>query len=251
MTALERVIRLNAAANAAGVRDSVLQFENIATQGQYRHAYAIAARYIAKGQRVLDWGCGNGHFSFFLQSLGARVTGYSFEAMPRCMVGAPEFTFIPGNEREPRRLPFGDAAFEAAVGVGVLEHVWETGGDERASLTELARVLEPGGTLLTFHLPNRSGWIEKVGHRIAPKRHFHRRKFDAAEIRALWAESGFEITSIGRYNALPRAGLHRLPAILRHSRTFAAFYDAIDSIITTIAPMVCTNFFVVAKKRPA
>lgn len=242
------VVALNADAHARGAARTIEQFDNIATHAQYRTPYAITKRHVRAGDRVLDWGCGNGHFSFFLRSLGARVTGFSLETPPSSMAGSSEFEFVQGRFSDPRTLPFADATFDAVVGVGVLEHVWETNGDERASLAELARVLKPGGTLLTFHLPNRSGWVEKVVLASGLKKHFHKRKFDAAEIRALWGERGFAIAEMGLYNALPRAELSRLPGAIRHSRWFLRMYDGMDATIAAVAPSVCTNFFIVGRK---
>jgi len=239
---------LNRAARDAGVATSVAQFENVGTQAQYRRAYAIASETIKAGDRVLDWGCGNGHFSFFLQSLGAIVTGYSYEPFPACMAGSTSFTFVPGLGGDARTLPFADASFDAVVGVGVLEHVTELGGDERASLSELARVLVRGGSLLTFHLPNRDGWIETTIRGLRLNRHTHQRRFDAGEIRALWSEAGFSVSKLGRYNALPRNELRALPGAMRHNPAFVRAYDLIDGTITRIAPRVCTNWFVVAQK---
>jgi SAM-dependent methyltransferase len=249
--AIDLVRNLNAAARRAGVADSILQFDNVATQAQYRLPYEITSRYVTAETSVLDWGCGNGHFSLLLESLGARVTGYSFEPNPRAMEQSATFRFVAGSEADPRTLPFPDESFDVAVGVGVLEHVWETGGDEPSSLRELARVLKPGGVLLTFHFPNRSGWIERVVHALRLKKHFHRRKYDAATIRELWSGAHLEIESLGLYNSLPRAELSRLPAAVRHSSMFARAYDLVDSAIASLAPSVCTNFYVVARKSGA
>lgn len=247
---LDAVRRVHAAARTHKVADYVLQFDNVITQAQYGVAYEIAERYVTRGTRVLDWGCGNGHFSFFLESLGAKITGYSYEPPPRAMAHSAAFEFVPGSPASASVLPFADATFDVAVGVGVLEHVWETGGDERASLAELARVTKPGGTLLTFHLPNRSGWIEPVSHLLRPAAHFHERKFDAREIRDLWNGAGFDITELARYNALPRAQMRNLPGALRHSGAFAAIYEAADRTLERLAPRVCTNFYIVARRRP-
>ncbi|HEY5062789.1 MAG TPA: class I SAM-dependent methyltransferase [Gemmatimonadaceae bacterium] len=243
--AIDAVRDLNAAARGAGVAEWILQFDNVATHAQYALPYAITARHVRPGDAVLDWGCGNGHFSLFLESLGARVTGYSFEPPPRAMARSRTFNFVGGSPAEPRALPFPNASFDAVTGVGVLEHVWETGGDERASLAELARVLKPGGVLLTFHLPNRAGWVERVVHLLRLNKHFHRRKFEAAEIQRLWSDAGFGVVELGLYNALPRTELRRLPGAVRHSVAFARAFEAVDNAMISLAPRICTNFYVV------
>jgi SAM-dependent methyltransferase len=239
---------LNRAARDAGVAASVAQFENVGTHAQYRVPYAIASAAIRAGDRVLDWGCGNGHFSFFLQSLGATITGYSYEPFPACMAGSPSFAFVSGIDGDARTLPFAAGSFDVVVGVGVLEHVSELGGDERASLGELARVLVPGGTLLTFHLPNETGWVEGTIRALRLNRHHHQRRFEAGEIRRLWGEAGFTVSRIGRYNALPRNELRSLPGPVRTSRAFIRAYDLLDGTIARVAPRVCTNWYVVAHK---
>ncbi|HEY9229317.1 MAG TPA: class I SAM-dependent methyltransferase [Gemmatimonadaceae bacterium] len=239
--------RVNDAARRAGVIDSVAQFENLSTHAQYRLPYFITAKTLKPGDRVLDWGCGNGHFSLFLESLGMRVTGYSFEPPPRCMAASETFRFVPGSEADPRTLPFEDASFDAAVSCGVLEHVWETGGDERASLNELARVVKPGGTLLVYHLPNHTGWVEQVVRGLKLNKYVHGRRFSEPQIRELWGDAGFRVTDIGRYNALPRAEMKKMPSFLRERASFAKFYDTVDAAAAAVLPRVCTNYFVVAR----
>ena len=225
-----------------------MQFDNIITHTQYATPYELATQAVRAGDRVLDWGCGNGHFSLFLELLGAQVTGFSFDPRPPAMASSRTFTFVHGSEADPRRLPFADDSFDVAVSVGVLEHVCETGGDELSSLTELRRVIRPGGALLVFHLPNRGGWTERAAHALNPRAYIHPRRFDAELITSLWTRAGLSIVDMGLYNALPRGQLARLPARLRHSRRFAAVYDAVDQQIGRRFPRICTNFFVVARK---
>ena len=254
VSAIGFIKNLNERARGRGGIETIPQFDNIATQAQYRIPYEITRRYVHAGDRVLEWGCGNGHFSLFLESLGANVTGYSFEPPPRVMERAAQFEFVPGTDGDPRLLPFAGAEFDAVVGVGVLEHVWELGGDEHASLRELARVLKPGGVLLTYHLPNKSGWVEKVVGGLKLNKHFHKRKYDSAEVRRLWTEAGLEVIDLGLYNSLPRAELRLFPRVVKQSSIFTVVYDGADAAVTAVAPRLCTNFFVVARKpstRPA
>ena len=247
--AFELIRQIHTSARGRGVADSIAQFDNIATHAQYRIPYEKTAQRIRPGDRVLDWGCGNGHFSLLLEALGAQVTGYSFEQPPRCMSGSPNFRFVAGSDEDPSGLPFPHASFDAAVSMGVLEHVWETGGDEGASLTELARVVRSGGFFLTFHFPNRDGWIEPAVKALRLNKHFHKRKYHERQIRALWNEAGFEVVDMGRYNTLPHAELRLLPGFVKHSAAFAAAYGLVDRAIAAAVPRVCTNFYIVAQRR--
>jgi SAM-dependent methyltransferase len=243
------VARVNATARAAGVVASVDQFDNLATHAQYRVPYAITTRYVSPGDAVLDWGCGNGHFSMLLELLGARVTGFSFEASPCCMAGSRSFTHVRGDDADPRGIPFPAATFDCVCSVGVLEHVWETGGDEPSSLAEIARILRPGGTFLTFHLPNRWGWVEPAFRALGVRWHFHRRRYDVQRIAALWDAAGLDIVEMGTYNFFPRNKVRSLPGFLRRSSLFARLYDAVDTAFGRLLARFCTNFFVVSRKR--
>lgn len=248
---LKYVRCVHAAARAENVAGFVRQFDNLFTHAQYGLAYEVAKRTVHARDKVLDWGCGNGHFSFFLESLGARVTGYSYEPPPQAMANSRTFEFVPGLADSPAALPFADRAFDVSISMGVLEHVWELGGDERISLAELARVTRPGGTLLTFHLPNRNGWIEPTLQALRPGAPYHARRFNAAEIRELWNAAGFEVTELVRYNALPRNQIRLLPSVIRRNDLLAAVYHAVDGAFERLLPRICTNFCVVARRRAA
>jgi SAM-dependent methyltransferase len=93
------------------------------------------------GPRVLDGGAGQGTMSSRLERLGFEVTSTdvsvaAVELLRENLSGAV-------LEADLGELPFADATFDAAVLGEVLEHV----DDDRGALTELARVLRPGGAL--------------------------------------------------------------------------------------------------------
>ena len=58
---------------------ALLQFRSLVTAHQYLKLYRLFHRHVPKGSKVLDWGAGNGHFSYFLQRSGYETTGYSID----------------------------------------------------------------------------------------------------------------------------------------------------------------------------
>ncbi len=244
---------------AASPPGELAAFASLPAARQYRLPYGLALRTVAAGSRVLDWGCGDGHFSHFLLSRGLEVTAYSLQHRPFALSALPKewgarLRFVQGDAAEPVRLPFGDASFDAVFSVGVLEHVRETGGDEGASLAEILRVLAPGGRFLLFHLPNRFSHVEAlarlVRRRVECPEHdgYHRFRYSGRELAALLTTAGLELEARGRYGFLPRNGFARLPARLRGSELLARLIDAADDLLTGPLGAICQNHFAVARR---
>jgi ubiquinone/menaquinone biosynthesis C-methylase UbiE len=121
--------------------------------------------------RVLDWGCGYGQMTALLRDRGLDVASFEWrgDAPPTSgdvvLERYPDVTAQVSSD--PVKLPYPDASFDAALSVGVLEHVQDPDG----SLAELARVLKPGGRLYVFNLPNRTSWTERVARLIGAYYH--------------------------------------------------------------------------------
>jgi SAM-dependent methyltransferase len=197
---------------------------------------------------VLDWGAGNGHFSYFLSRAGHRVTGYSFSPfLYERWLADPAYRFVRGEDHEPVKLPFPDASFDAVASIGVLEHVRETGGDEAGSLAEIGRVVRPGGVFVAYHFPNRDSWIDHVARRV-PGKHHHLHRYTRADIEALVRGAGLELLGAGRYALLPRNSLHRVFGPLRDARWTAEFWDRLDAALGAIAAPIVQNHWFVARR---
>ena len=256
MTAAEeRIAELFAAIrrdDPAGVID---QFGSLAAAHQYRKLYELTDRYVPSGTAVLDWGCGRGHFSYYLLKRGFRVTAYSLEHPPEIFAALSEsererLTFVRGEPDATRRLPFSEGRFAAVFSVGVLEHVRELGGDEKSSLRELRRVLREDGVFLCYHLPNRYSYIEAATRRLGGEHdHVHRYRFTARDIRDLCRAADFSVVETGRYGFLPRNSLNRLPARLRDSPSLADAVNRSDAVLERLFSPVVQNYYFVA--RPA
>jgi SAM-dependent methyltransferase len=118
-----------------------------------RHV-ARAVQACASG-RLLDVGCGSRPFADLLESHSNRSLGIevdvqrygrksnSAEGMIACS-GVEEPECLPDAWASGLQLPFRDASFDTAVSFQVLEHVPEPA----QMLSEIGRVLKPGGVLI-------------------------------------------------------------------------------------------------------
>ena len=258
-SASQRVSETFAAIRRIDSGGVIEQFGSLAAANQYRKLYELTERFGRPGSHVLDWGCGRGHFSYFLVKSGFRVTAYSLEHPPEIFAALSvaekeRLTFVQGDLAETRKLPFSDSRFDAAFSVGVLEHVREMGGDERSSLVELRRVLTPDGVLICYHLPNRYSYIEAISRRLSSRRadgDFHNYRFTDRDIQDLCRDAGFTLLDKGRYGFLPRNSMNRLPRSLRNTPAVAAVLNHGDALLERLFSSIVQNYYFVARRsRP-
>jgi SAM-dependent methyltransferase len=110
---------------------------------------------LSPGDRLLDLGCGAGRHSYEGFRRGGRVVAVDADdsevknvtAMLAALAAEGSPTGGDGRGTVARgdalRLPFADRSFDRVIAAEVLEHVHADG----RAITELARVLRPGGTL--------------------------------------------------------------------------------------------------------
>jgi SAM-dependent methyltransferase len=119
----------------------------------YRSIAADVARAAAPGARILEVGCGPGHLSVQMASEhGLEVTGLDLDPamIERARANAARMA---AGERQPKfvvgdasALPFAEASFDLVVSTLSMHH-WD---NATAGLTEIARVVQPGGKALIW-----------------------------------------------------------------------------------------------------
>jgi SAM-dependent methyltransferase len=186
------------------------------------------------GRDVLDVGCGAGVEVVRFARAGARVTGV--DIAPSAIALAQQNLAQQGltailKVADGEQLPFADASFDLVFAHGVVQYT----GDDRRMVSEIHRVLRPGG-LAIFQGYNRVSWLHVLSkvmktpleHEDAPVL----KRYSAQEFRALlapfasvdlvferfpvksrlhkgWKGLAFNTFFVGTFNALPRAWVRR------------------------------------------
>jgi SAM-dependent methyltransferase len=156
---------------------------------------------IRPGNRVLDVGCGGGRHAYEVYRRGGRVVAFDLDAGElggvRGMFGAmaAEGQAGEGSAATPisgdaTSMPFCDNAFDRVIAAEVLEHVL----DDQRAMSELARVLRPGGlaaiTVPAF-FPERICWALSTEYHEVPGGHV--RIYTRVELEAKLARAGLEV----------------------------------------------------------
>lgn len=182
-------------------------YEAPITAGAQKHEYrAIVARITGdRHTRVLDWGCGLGQVTDLLVQAGLNVDAFDYLGdrapnAPREMLYFPNLSAYISSD--PVKLPYPDGAFSAVLSCGVLEHVQ----DPDASLEEIKRVLEPGGTLYVYKLPNERSYLEWMARNTGLDYHGqspYDRLYSLKSARALLVRHGYRVSEARYANMLP------------------------------------------------
>ncbi|NRA56690.1 MAG: class I SAM-dependent methyltransferase [Phycisphaerales bacterium] len=112
---------------------------NSADSPGYDFNFAFFRDHLKSGDRVLDFGCGNGGMLSRIKDFGASPTGLEVNPAAAAMARERGYDVYPDIEELPD-----DMTFDAIVSNHVLEHV----RDPSSTLERLRRQLVPGGRLI-------------------------------------------------------------------------------------------------------
>lgn len=117
-------------------------------QAQKLHAW-FAHEY-DKNTSILDFGCGDGLMTSFIQHLFVHATVYGVDASQEHIDFAKEMYEGIHFSVSGKALPFADSTFDLIYATSVFHHIPRTA--HRSSIDELMRVLKPGGSLVIMEL---------------------------------------------------------------------------------------------------
>ena len=136
---------------------------------------------VLTGTRLLDLGCGAGRHAFEAARRGARVVALDTDRGELKQVSAiaaamdeagelPTGSSIYPASGDATAMPFGDDAFDVVIAAEVLEHI----PADQSAMTEIARVLRPGGVAavtVPAWLPERICWLLSDDYHNVPGGH--------------------------------------------------------------------------------
>jgi 2-polyprenyl-3-methyl-5-hydroxy-6-metoxy-1,4-benzoquinol methylase len=150
---------------------------------------------LREGMRVLDAGCGGGrHLCEAFRTPGVEVVGVDLN-LEDLLKTQGFLTLMARGEKRPwlivradvTKLPFSDGSFDVVVCSEVLEHIRQN----RTAVTELLRVLKPGGDLAVTvprYGPERICWALSRAYHHEPGGHI--RIYRKRELLSLLTEAG-------------------------------------------------------------
>lgn len=162
------------------------------------------------GERLLDLGCGAGRHAYEALRRGAFVTALDHDAtelegvrfVAESMIEAGEVPEGGGYETvhgDATRLPFEDGTFDRVIASEVLEHI----PIDTLAISELARVLKPGGTMAVTvprFGPEVVNWALSDRYHSVPGGHV--RIYRRSQLVARLQASGLSVTGFGYAHGL-------------------------------------------------
>jgi len=157
---------------------------------------------VGLGSTVIDVGCGAGRHSFEAYRRGANVIAFDQDAEELANVDtmlqamgeageAPESAKAQVVVGDALALPYPDGSFDTVIASEILEHI----PDDDGVISELIRVLRPGGTLAVTvprWLPERICWLLSDDYHANEGGHI--RIYKADELRAKLIAGGLRFT---------------------------------------------------------
>ena len=145
---------------------------------EHLHRYAIACDQAA-GKKILDLACGEGYGSRLLAERADQVVGMDIdEATIRRAAARYQRPNLRFQTAAAEKIPAEAGSFDLVVSFETLEHT----DNHEAMLSEIKRVLKPGGTLM-LSTPEKKFYSDQTGY----QNPFHKKELYESELGELMA----------------------------------------------------------------
>jgi SAM-dependent methyltransferase len=208
------------------------------------------SEFFQNAETVLDWGCRHAADACMVRMLVGNTV-----QLHGCDVDNPnysaffEFAGLTYSQlAHPYKLPYPDNSFNVVIGSGVLEHV----PNDSESLTELYRIIRPGGFFVMTMLPNRYSYTEWLNRRLHNPHHL--RMYSLSEARYMFMHHGFLPVRFGYHQILPtlsspKGGVFDLAVA---NKLIEGIFP-LNNVLERCWPVnrLATNIFIIGKKVEA
>lgn len=179
---------------------------------QYAYYVSVMRGYVNDPDAVVvDWGAQFGQVTKLLARFWKNTDCYVADDKDALQnywlqrLGIERIRYAGGDYRK-INLPDGYA--DVLVSSGVLEHTYEFDVPDTEALSDIYRVLKPGGLLFVWNLPHVWGSVEILNGML--RRWHHTVRYTAKETRAKLSAAGFQVESMDRHEFMNMASRNAL-----------------------------------------
>jgi SAM-dependent methyltransferase len=224
--------------------------------------YPLLTKYLEKGKKYLDAGCGLGGWLAFLRARGYDIVGIDRSRKAIALAKRMDPT-LPAKVGDVCHLPFPDASFDGYIAIGTWEYAEDATEDV---VKEAVRVLGPGGVLIIevpyanpvrrwTYLPLKTLEFLLRAYILRQKPTFSHFLFRKGDIRVLLEDLGLSLLEINPHD-LPEPKSHYGLWIdwpfFRGKRPYElnSLGLLVKRVMNAVSPwMIATGMFFVAKKK--
>lgn len=141
---------------------------------------------VPNGGRLLEIGCGTGHWSEYFSNEGFDVTGVDISEQMIAIARQRKVSHAIFDVSDAATLPFGDGSFDVAVAITALEFM----ADPAGVVAEMVRCVKKAGGMLIVGVLNRLSAYSRGKKRKAASMYASANLFSPADLRNLLSPFG-------------------------------------------------------------